>query len=293
MIVARGAKARENRRLPMDTLDPSAPRRPARRAADRARRRRRRSDRRRRVERARRRHAARSHAFLTRAARDRLRVAGHRLDAALPHRVARARAVRRAAALRQDALVRRVRVRLGVGGCLSPLRAPLLPEARRRHSVHARAGPAAPRPRRDDARRADRRPRSRCCSRRARVRAPAVFVAARAVPDRDRGARAARRPGMMIRHGVQFRWENPGYRDFADFLATFNHDKRKKVKQERRKVADSRRHVHAQGRRRDHGRRLGVLLSLLREHVPRAPFDAVSVARVLRAHRRDACRTTC
>ena len=45
--------------------------------------------------------------------------------------------------------------------------------------------------------------------------------------------------GMLVRHGVQFRWENAGYRDFADFLATFNHDKRKKVNQERRKVAEA------------------------------------------------------
>ncbi len=45
--------------------------------------------------------------------------------------------------------------------------------------------------------------------------------------------------GMIIRHGVQFRWENRGYRDFADYLAAFNHDKRKKVKQERRRVADA------------------------------------------------------
>jgi len=52
-------------------------------------------------------------------------------------------------------------------------------------------------------------------------------------------ARACEAAGMLVRHGVQFRWENPGYRDFADFLATFNHDKRKKVKQERRKVAAS------------------------------------------------------
>ncbi len=43
--------------------------------------------------------------------------------------------------------------------------------------------------------------------------------------------------GMLVRHGLQFRWENRGYRDFADFLATFNHDKRKKVNQERRKLA--------------------------------------------------------
>ncbi|HVN34389.1 MAG TPA: GNAT family N-acetyltransferase [Casimicrobiaceae bacterium] len=45
--------------------------------------------------------------------------------------------------------------------------------------------------------------------------------------------------GMLVRHGVQFRWRNEGYRDFADFLSTFNHDKRKKVNQERRKVAAS------------------------------------------------------
>ena len=44
---------------------------------------------------------------------------------------------------------------------------------------------------------------------------------------------------MMVRNGVQFRWENPGYRDFADFLATFHHDKRKKVKQERRRVVEA------------------------------------------------------
>jgi predicted N-acyltransferase len=45
--------------------------------------------------------------------------------------------------------------------------------------------------------------------------------------------------GMTIRHGVQFHWDNPGYRDFADFLAAFNHDKRKKVKQERRRLAEA------------------------------------------------------
>src|SRR6266545_3903771 len=40
--------------------------------------------------------------------------------------------------------------------------------------------------------------------------------------------------GMTIREGMQFHWENAGYRDFADYLAAFTHDKRKKVKQERR-----------------------------------------------------------
>jgi hypothetical protein len=50
-------------------------------------------------------------------------------------------------------------------------------------------------------------------------------------------AAVGERAGMTLRSGVQFRWSNPGYRDFADFLATFNHDKRKKVQQERRKLA--------------------------------------------------------
>lgn len=44
---------------------------------------------------------------------------------------------------------------------------------------------------------------------------------------------------MIARTGVQFHWTNAGYRDFDDFLATFSHDKRKKVKQDRRRVADS------------------------------------------------------
>ena len=45
--------------------------------------------------------------------------------------------------------------------------------------------------------------------------------------------------GMIVRNGLQFHWSNPGYRDFADFLSTFNPDKRKKVKQERRKLAEA------------------------------------------------------
>ena len=40
---------------------------------------------------------------------------------------------------------------------------------------------------------------------------------------------------MIPRAGMQFHWTNRGDRDFADFLATFTHDKRKKVKQERRR----------------------------------------------------------
>lgn len=40
----------------------------------------------------------------------------------------------------------------------------------------------------------------------------------------------------LRRSGVQFRWENSEYADFAAFLDTLSHDKRKKIKQERNKV---------------------------------------------------------
>lgn len=47
------------------------------------------------------------------------------------------------------------------------------------------------------------------------------------------------RQGMMRRSGVQFHWHNRDYADFDAFLATFSHGKRKKIKQERRKVRDA------------------------------------------------------
>lgn len=45
--------------------------------------------------------------------------------------------------------------------------------------------------------------------------------------------------GMLIRRGVQFHWQNPGYRDFEDFLASLTRDKRKKIKQEQRRVREA------------------------------------------------------
>jgi len=45
--------------------------------------------------------------------------------------------------------------------------------------------------------------------------------------------------GMTLRQGVQFHWRNDNYVDFDAFLATFNHAKRKKIKQERRRVRDA------------------------------------------------------
>ena len=57
--------------------------------------------------------------------------------------------------------------------------------------------------------------------------------------------------GMMLRQDVQFHWQNPlsvenrvnlenrGYRDFDDFLAELSRDKRKRIKQERRKISQA------------------------------------------------------
>jgi predicted N-acyltransferase len=52
-------------------------------------------------------------------------------------------------------------------------------------------------------------------------------------------AERMRARGMMERHGVQFHWTNGGYARFDDFLGVLNHDKRKKIRQERRKVAEA------------------------------------------------------
>jgi len=45
--------------------------------------------------------------------------------------------------------------------------------------------------------------------------------------------------GLMPRRGVQFHWRNAGYADFEAFLATLNHDRRKKIRQERRRVREA------------------------------------------------------
>jgi uncharacterized protein len=45
--------------------------------------------------------------------------------------------------------------------------------------------------------------------------------------------------GALLRTGMQFHWTNPGVTTFDGYLATMNHDKRKRIKQERRKVAEA------------------------------------------------------
>ena len=58
----------------------------------------------------------------------------------------------------------------------------------------------------------------------------------------DVDLRAAQRLGWMTRNAVQFHWRNrtpQAYADFDEFLATLQHDKRKKIRQERRRVRDA------------------------------------------------------
>ena len=55
----------------------------------------------------------------------------------------------------------------------------------------------------------------------------------------DEDAVSLRKLGLLERTGVQFHWTNAGYRAFDDFLAALSHDKRKKIRQERRRVADA------------------------------------------------------
>ena len=50
---------------------------------------------------------------------------------------------------------------------------------------------------------------------------------------------ACEQAGLLQRDQVQFHWQNRGWRDFDDFLASLTQEKRKKIRQERRKVADA------------------------------------------------------
>lgn len=57
-------------------------------------------------------------------------------------------------------------------------------------------------------------------------------------PDEDNSI-ALKQAGWLQRNGLQFRWQNDNFSDFDDFLSVLSHDKRKKIRQERKKVAAS------------------------------------------------------
>jgi predicted N-acyltransferase len=45
--------------------------------------------------------------------------------------------------------------------------------------------------------------------------------------------------GLMLRQGVQFHWENRDFASFDEMLASMTHDKRKRIRQDRRYVAEA------------------------------------------------------
>jgi predicted N-acyltransferase len=55
----------------------------------------------------------------------------------------------------------------------------------------------------------------------------------------DEDVAACEAEGLMLRHTVQFHWTNLQWPDFDAFLASLAQDKRKKIRQERRKVAEA------------------------------------------------------
>ena len=57
------------------------------------------------------------------------------------------------------------------------------------------------------------------------------------IDEEDR--RFLEKEGLLIRKGIQFHWHHAGWKDFDDFLEAFSHDKRKKIKQERRKLKEA------------------------------------------------------
>ena len=55
----------------------------------------------------------------------------------------------------------------------------------------------------------------------------------------EEDTRHLREHGLLMRMGVQFHWHNRAYKDFDDYLSHFSSKKRKNIRQERRKVAES------------------------------------------------------
>ena len=56
---------------------------------------------------------------------------------------------------------------------------------------------------------------------------------------RDEDADLLAEAGFLMRHTVQFHWKNEGYADFEDFLARMSHQRRKNIRQERRRVREA------------------------------------------------------
>ena len=128
--------------------------------------------------------------------------------------------------------------------------------------------------------------RDRADPRGARARARSGgLLAALPVPAARARRESMRSRGMMLRHAVQFHWSNAGYESFDHFLAGMSHDKRKKVKQERRRVHEAGIAFAGWRARRSRDARLALCHALLPADLPRPRLHALSQPGILPAHR--------
>ena len=137
---------------------------------------------------------------------------------------------RRMPAVPEGPLVRRIRVRLGLGRRLPAPRPALLPEAAGRGAVHAGARAAPARSRRP-ARRVLLRA-MRVAGAEAKLSSAHLLFADDARSARPHGQRAGCCAARCSSTGPTARPHRTP--DFADFLGSLQHDKRKKIQQERR-----------------------------------------------------------
>jgi predicted N-acyltransferase len=73
----------------------------------------------------------------------------------------------------------------------------------------------------------------------AALRASRQFSSLHVLFPSDEEAELCKAEGMLLRRGVQFHWINRGYDSFEQFLADLSSAKRKKIRQERRRAAES------------------------------------------------------
>ena len=65
------------------------------------------------------------------------------------------------------------------------------------------------------------------------------FSSAHVLFPNDTSAEMLTQSGWLQRHGVQFQWHNEGFKDFEAFLTQLTQEKRKKIRQERKRVVNS------------------------------------------------------
>ena len=106
----------------------------------------------------------------------------------------------------------------------------------------------------------------------------------------DEDIAACAEAGMMLRTPSNSIGRTTRIADFDAFLASLSHDKRKKIRQERRKVREAGVRFRWSRGADITRRRLGFLLPLLRPHLPRARQPALPDPRLLPAHRPEAAR---